>query len=221
MKILLALFLLLASFNNYAKSPSMAYCQNQLLAKPIDNGFTWTLASRMAQALREAEKRYGERDKSWTLLGVEFSKGKQPQVWYPYSQDNKKFIIIQLTEKASCDNKEALFQLSHEVIHLLAPAGGGVKTNVFEEGLAAYFSIQYLKQQGIKVSPEYIGASGYKNAYNDIAALYKSEAEADKRIEMIMLENSKLSELTEGQIMLAFPNVDKVVAARLVEPFKK
>ena len=214
----ITIFLLMSVTASYAESAS-PYCQNQLSAKPTDNGFTWTLASRMAQALREAEKHYGKRDKSWTLLGVEFTTAKQPQVWYPYSQDNEKFLIIQLTQKASCNDKEALFQLSHEVIHLLSPAGGGVKTNVFEEGLAAYFSVQFLKQQGFDVSDKYIGITAYKEAYNAVASLYELEEDADQRIEMLRLENSNLSGLSEEQIIQAFPNIDKDLVARLVAKF--
>ncbi len=194
------------------------YCSNQLLAKPITQGFTWTLTSRLAQALREAEKRYGERDRHWTILGVEFTTNNQPQVWYPFS-DDKKFIIVQLTQKASCDDKEALFQLSHEVIHLLSPTGGGQQASVFEEGLAVYFSIQFLNQLGFQITKNYIQTAGYKNAYEMVAMLYQQEEDVDKKIEILRLENNSLSNITKFQFMQMFPNIDDHLAEQLARKF--
>ncbi len=217
--IILVLFFCLYVTNSYADG-TPAYCNNQLVARPIDNGYTWTLTSHLAQALREAELRYGERDHSWTILGVEFSAGNQPQIWYPYSDKNEKYIIVQLTKKASCDDKEALFQLSHEVIHLLSPIGGEAKSTTFEEGLAAYFSIQFLKKNGFDVTVDYFGTEGYKEAYNAVVALYDAEQDVDSKIEMLRLENPNLSQVTKEQFMQAFINIDESLAERLASPFK-
>ena len=214
----LMLFYFLTS-TAYAEA-NKSYCSNQLLAKPISHGFTWTLTSRLAQALREAEKRYGERDHHWTILGVEFTANGQPQVWYPFSNDDEKFIIVQLTQKASCDDKEALFQLSHEVIHLLSPTGGDQQASVFEEGLAAYFSIQFLNQQNFQASKDYIQTTGYKEAYEAVAMLYQQEEDVDKKIEILRLENNGLSNISKAQFMQAFPNIDEGLAEQLAGKFK-
>lgn len=46
-----------------------------LVAQPREDGTgcTWTLSSRLGQMLREAEEQFGERDKSYTILGIEFN----------------------------------------------------------------------------------------------------------------------------------------------------
>ena len=217
MKLLIGIVLSVLSTMSYAES-SATYCQNQLVAKPTGSGYTWTLTSRLAQALREAEKRYGERDKKWTILGVEFTAEKQPQVWYPYSGDNENFIIVQLTQHASCNDKKALFQLSHEVIHLLSPAGGNVESTVLEEGLATYFSIQYLKQQGFDISPDYISSTSYQDAYAAVETLYNTYDNADSLIEQLRLEYSTLG-LNKQQIMDVITGIDDGLAERLSAKF--
>ncbi len=102
---------------------------------PSGYGHTWTLTTLLGTLLSEAETRYGQRDLTWTPLGIEFI-GDNPQIWYPGGGRN---ISICLSASASRDFHHAAFQLAHEVIHLLAPAGSK-KALVIEEGLATLFS---------------------------------------------------------------------------------
>ncbi len=110
-------------------------------ARPLDGvyGFTWTLASRLGSILGLAEDRFGPRDTSYTLLGIEFG-GEIPQTWYPGSC---RHIIIQLTPACATDTVRACYQLSHECIHLLSPSGGQGGNNL-EEGLATHFCHRYI-----------------------------------------------------------------------------
>jgi hypothetical protein len=50
-----------------------------------ENGFTWTLASRLGEMLHIAEEMFGPRDMQFTILGVDFKEGI-PQTWYPGSR---------------------------------------------------------------------------------------------------------------------------------------
>jgi hypothetical protein len=119
--------------------------------KPLDGigGFTYTLTTLLGVFLREAERRYGPRDKNWTPLGIEFG-GTVPQIWYPGNCGN---ISIMLTESARHNPSQAIFQLAHETIHLLSPLGKRAAT-VFEEGLATAFADD--------MSPRY-GSTCYTN----------------------------------------------------------
>lgn len=47
---------------------------NLVVARPLagGSGYTWTMASRSGEILQTLEERYGPRDHSFTLLGVEF-----------------------------------------------------------------------------------------------------------------------------------------------------
>jgi hypothetical protein len=106
-----------------------------------------------------AQECFGERNKNYTILGIEFS-SSGPMVWYPKSAKN---IVIQLSEEAFSSEKLALYQLAHETIHLLSPSGNN-RANVLEEGLAVYFSWYYLekvyqtKSEGLTRSPAYKSA---------------------------------------------------------------
>lgn len=104
---------------------------------PDKTGFTWTLTSILGKFLREAEDRYGIRDRNWTPIGIEFG-GDTPMVWYP---GNCKNVSIMLSNSARNDPHQAIFQLAHETIHLLSPTGGR-NANVLEEGLATLNSHQ-------------------------------------------------------------------------------
>jgi hypothetical protein len=218
MFILFVVIVFLYGSNSYAKNINKS-CDNTFTAYTTPQGYTWTLTSRMLQILRVAEQHYGKRDKKWTLAGVEFSTEKQPKIWYPYSQQNEKFIIIQLTPKARCNLRESLFQLSHEVIHLLSPAGGDKQTTVLEEGLASYFSINYLKQQGYTVSPQFIADNNYQTAYQAIAALYAAYPNTGQLIKKLRQQFSTFKQITPQKLQQSFPNIPSTMIKKLLSPF--
>jgi hypothetical protein len=112
-----------------------------LTAREIPHGYTWTLASRLGDMLTHAEEMFGERDKEYTILGIEYC-DSGPRIWYPKSKKN---IVIQLTPDALHSEDLAYYQLAHECIHLLSPSGAA-NANVLEEGIAVYFSWWYLKR---------------------------------------------------------------------------
>ena len=196
------------------------FCSSQILANRTDVGFTWTVVSRLSETLKNAEQRYGERDLSWTLLGVEFSDLKQPEVWYPFIKDNRKHIIIQLTKSASKNEKEALFQLSHEVIHLLSPSGPK-GSSVFEEGLASYFSIINLQKLNYDINPNYISEKKYRQAYQLIADLYKNFDQTEVKIKQLRHQTEKMSDITPEQFTKAFPGLGKENAILLAKKYSE
>jgi len=112
-----------------------------IVAKPLPRGggYTWTLASLLGSMLSLAENRFGKRDRTHTILGVEFVDGI-PQCWYPGNCGN---VVVQLSIQCLREPDRACFQLAHEVIHLLAPSGGR-NANVLEEGLATHFQSWYM-----------------------------------------------------------------------------
>ena len=109
---------------------------------PEGNGYTWTLASRLGDMLHIAEKLFGPRDPSYTILGIEFV-SDNPRIWYPGSRGH---IIIQLSPSAATNMSQACYQMAHETVHLLSPSGGKNGTN-FEEGVACYFAAYYMKNR--------------------------------------------------------------------------
>jgi hypothetical protein len=111
--------------------------------------------------LADAEIMFGPRDMSYTPLGIEFY-GDRPFVWYP---GDRKHVSIILTDRARSDTNRAIFQLAHEVIHLLAPTGGA-NAPVVEEGLAALYQQRASEKYDLDmrlVSEPYLAASELTN----------------------------------------------------------
>lgn len=202
-----------------SKSKPIGFCSSQILAHKMKGGHSWTLTTRLGKFLQKAEKEYGVRDKSWTILGVEFSAGGQPTVWYPFSRDNTKFIAIQLTRRAANNKKRALFQLAHETIHLLSPAGPDQQSSVLEEGLATYFSIHALADTGVKIKAQYIGSKPYTQSYILVSKLYKLHSDTGARIKDLRAQGYTLSNISADKLMQSFPNIDAKLAELLTQRF--
>ena len=100
-----------------------------------ESGYTWSHTTILGDLLFTAERKYGARDKSWTILGIEIC-GLHPQIWYPRSSEGARFVSVMLSDAARMNPRQAVFQLAHEVIHLLAPVGRRGSGLVIEEGLA-------------------------------------------------------------------------------------
>jgi hypothetical protein len=63
----------------------------------------------------------------------------QTVLWESSLLTGEKAFIIKLNGKAINDRKDGIFQLSHEVVHLLAPVEQD-EVNYLEVGMATYFS---------------------------------------------------------------------------------
>ncbi len=179
----------------------------ELLGTSFPGGYTWTLTTRLGQALKMAEELYGRRDHGWTLLGVEFSDNGQPQVWYPGSGEGRSNVVIQLTEGAAKDYTVAMFQLAHEVVHVLSPNGTRGAT-VLEEGLASYFSLLYVKKHlNRELEPERWVGSKYMRAYQLVARLDQEYEDMPKRIQLLRQRNggSLSGTLTSRLVQEIFP----------------
>lgn len=160
-----------------------------------NDGYTWTLASRLGGMLRDAEDKFGERDRSYTILGIEFC-GDFPQVWYP---DNCRHVVIQLTESCLTNLQEACYQLAHECIHLLSPSGSNDSTNV-EEGVACYFAAYYMRtefaQQFWPTLPS------YRRAFALVTPRLDADVHCMRRLRK---EHSSFSQIPKEAIAAEFP----------------
>lgn len=190
---------------NHAKENSV--CSAHILAEKTQTGYTWTLASRLGALMVEAQKQFGVRDKEWTLLGVDFTKDQAPSIWYPFSGDDQKMIGILITQQAANNEKEAIFQLAHEVIHTLSPTGPNNSSLVFEEGLASHFSVHAPRKLGISIAPDYFASGKYRSAYQEVEKLYAIYPDASERIKKLRLEIRSFSDLDEATFRKQFPQL--------------
>lgn len=185
-----------------------------LTAREIPHGYTWTLTSRLGDMLFHAEKMFGERDKSFTLLGIEFME-TGPRIWYP--KDNKN-IVIQLTPDALNSEAIAYYQLAHECVHLLSPSGKA-NANVLEEGVAVWFSWWYLKHT-LNVDGEEFTKFA-KNYYTAGLLVEKAlEGNPDFFKEARALR-PEIWEITAREIHALCPGLEEAEAETLAMPFGK
>lgn len=177
---------------------------------PDDKGYDWTLTTILGRFLNEAEELYGPRDKEWTPLGIEFA-GDVPKVWFPR---NGMHISIVLTESAASDPQEAIFELAHEVIHLLAPTHE-TPTIILEEGLATYFAHQMCAKYAINRITT-------KLQYLDAEAKVKSLMQLyPDCIRMLRKIQPTFILMNENLIRTVCPNTPASVSKILTEKFKR
>ncbi|GEM_PF-7043982 len=140
--------------------------ESLIVSNEISPGVSsWTLASRAAHMLREAEKMYGKRQTNILFCGIEFQ-GKVPHIWYP-GGDN---AVIRLTPNCMQDIDRAYFQLSVEIAHLLTPVPG-LEVNNLEEGMTVYFGERYCADNGLRFLG--IGDARYVQAREAFGKLMK------------------------------------------------
>ena len=154
---------------------------------PTQTGYTWTLTSRLGHILRMVEDYFGSRDKSFTLLGLEFC-SSGPNTWFP---SNCKNVIIQLSYFASNDEKQACYQIAHECVHLLSPVTLGNENNL-EEGVATYFASEYMKKF-MADSSWYTTMDSYKEAERIVFKIMAEDMECVKKLRRLEPSLSKVT----------------------------
>jgi len=179
---------------------------------PPESGspYTPTLASRFGQMLEMAEQRFGPRDKSYTILGFEFRAGL-PQIWFP---GGKKRVIVQLDSSNMNDPNLPLFQLAHQSVHLLTPVLPA-DASVLEEGLATYFSKEYMAAYlgGVWLT----GDQKYDRAEVLARKVLLFNADAIKALRKLV---SVISEATAQNILKVCPSLSPQLAEQLVVTFQ-
>jgi hypothetical protein len=179
------------------------------ISHPIRDGGTYTLTTYLGLFLREAEKLAGPRDRSWTILGVEFfgeeREGAVPHNWYP---GNCGQIAIRLTHDVAKDFPRAIFQLAHEVVHLISPSGGRQALNL-EEGFATIFGHAMAEQHA---NFSCVIDNRYRAARDDVRALFEMNPLAIREIRQL---EPRLWMATPEIVARAVPGIDTQLAARL------
>jgi hypothetical protein len=158
-----------------------------------------------------AEEYYGPRDRSYTILGVEFS-NDNPRIWYPGNCGN---VVVQLGPVCATDMSRACFQLAHEAIHLLSPSGSST-TTVLDEGLAEYFSVRYVREEF------------NANWHSDIASYLIAGSLTEQLlaidsgiIRAIRQLQPALHLVTAPDIHATHPDVPPELAVALTQPFQR
>jgi len=150
----------------------------------LPRGFGWTLTTYALKYLDELETICGRRTGVVPYGGVELIPSGNPEVWYP----NSTHIVVRLNVSILNSVPQAIFQLSHEMVHVLCD-GGPHKTAInLEEGIAVWFSkIATDRDSG---NPTYAATSiaadpKYQAAYNLVTQLLNHDSDAIKKLRVI------------------------------------
>ena len=179
--------------------------------RPTNDGYTWTLASRLGHMLGVAQERFGERNLSYTILGVEFC-GDIPQVWYPGDCGH---IVVQLTQGCLTNVVQACYQLAHECIHLLCPSGRPL-TNVLDEGLATHFAHWYVQNEFQFDMPATV--QSYQTARVLVEQLLGLDAGC---IKSIRAQQPAIYKASAADICAGCPACPPEIADQLAKPFTR
>jgi len=174
---------------------------------PTRDGYRFTLTTLLSTMLNDAEQLFGPRDMSYTPVGIEYH-GDRPKIWYP---GTNKHISIILTDNAREDTAQAIFQLAHEVVHILSPTNGS-NAPVIEEGLSALFQERANQIYNLNlrlVSQPYIQATQFANG------LLKGQPNIIKTLRKIEPTFSKWT----PRFLVAEGNISLKLAEQLCEPF--
>lgn len=183
-------------------------------ATPIVGGYSWTIISLLGTILKDAESLYGERDRSFNILGVELCDRDQPIIWYPSACDGRKDVIIQLTKDCETNINKAVFQVSHEVIHCLCPKIGR-QTNVLEEGLATLFSVYESNIHNTGYHPDSLS---YVSAMGKVEELLRLDESIIKKARMT---EPDLSLMTKEMLLDFQPSIKDDLLEILLMPFSE
>ena len=152
------------------------------------------LTNSFIEMLDLAEEYFGDRDKKWTFIGIEFLNNGPYIKYYP----NNKISIVLLKDcsKTFPDHPQLIFQLAHETCHLLFPTEK-LNTNYLIEGISTYFSkiYQEKKYPESKYAIENIKNSKYFIAYQLVEKILKNDSYAIKKIRQKKINITNISNI--------------------------
>ncbi|MFD2247288.1 hypothetical protein [Pontibacter ruber] len=180
----------------------------------MSGGYTYTLTTYATKYLAEAESLYGPRMTNYIYAGIELVAEGGPRTWYPQN----KYVVIQLTHSTASNLRQGIFQLSHEVIHLLSPNGMST-TNNLEEGLATLFSKKVTdRDTGDEDYAEIsIAPTKYYYPYTLVSQLL--DINPDAVIELRKVQ-PMISSITKGDFLKANLEIPEELIEELVKPME-
>jgi hypothetical protein len=172
-------------------------------------GYSWSYTSRLGDMLTHAQNLFGERDKDFTILGIEFIDGG-PSIYYI----GNKQIIIHLPKARLQDHIQGIYELSQEAFHCLSLIPG-TPANILEEGLSCHFAEFYMKHAGFGEgwSPN---SNKYREAKTKAGELLAVDNDLIKKVRKIQ---AKISLITKEQILSINDSVPEPLVEFLTSQF--
>jgi hypothetical protein len=166
--------------------------------------------------LAEAERLYGPRDATYRFAGVRFDP-EGPRLRFSATWDE---IWIELSPSTMIYQDQALHQLAHEVIHLLAP-NRSPSTVMLEEGLAVHFSVYaptFISPTYRRDALKYFITTPEARNYLDALCVYNELVAIEPNAIVVLRQKEpKFHAMDPSFIMSMIPQVREELAERLCE----
>lgn len=172
-----------------------------------------SLIMTLGKLLTQAEEVLGERDKNWTILGADVGTEPFPHIFYP-STGTKQVCILLANDVAT--PIQAIYQLAHEVIHLLNPKGGR-SASVLEEGVATWFS----RTESQRVNPSYSAVVQVESYQQALELAEPLMLNPDPLRKWRSRTGRGLSDVSAQELRELYPDLSEADAAALASPFNR
>ncbi len=180
------------------------------------------LADLTNKLIDEAESLFGNSIQDWNFSGIEINERSPSLMYYPETGK----VTISLSEKIINDDIQLIFQLSHEVCHLLHPSLEFPSlyknsTLVINEGLSTYYSV--IKMQEYFQNSEFVlqnlrtYSTNYYKAYVLVKNLLDFDIQAIRKIREL---RPRIDKLVIDDFEIANLRLGTTLKNNLVEVFK-
>lgn len=161
--------------------------------------------------MNTVESLFWEKDSTFQFIGISLNEDA-PCLYFPNGYEAKK-VEIRITSDCKYNLTKAVFQTSHECVHLLFPNLLGASTYL-EEGIATFFSTWYTKYN---YGPIKISDKKYSLAANMAGMLYQSCPELIKRLRTTEPNTAKI---TKKMILKHYPTLNETLVNALTTNFQ-
>ena len=168
-----------------------------------------------------AEELFGKRDMTWNLCPSMFGE-RNPHI-FPPDPEPLRLVMIKLGRGAHEKWTIALYQMAHEVIHLLNPLHPKQgKASYLEEGVACCFS-SYVQRRSSKQGSDFLrdNLPVYQYAQKLVKRLPCGDIAAAKRIRKEMPPGTSFSSVTAKDLLRIFSTLNIEHAEALTSRFDR
>jgi len=173
--------------------------------------------------LEEAEKMFGPKTE-YLLDGICFGvDGPKVEPSFMAIVSKEKAFVVTLNPVAQSNHDSGVFQISHEVVHLISPLVYAEEedVNFLEEGMATYFSKLITERETGNFDIAILGMNQkplYKDAYELYLKLIETEPCAVKKLRKVQPE---IALITKETFEIAELTTDAELIVKLLKHFPR
>jgi hypothetical protein len=163
------------------------------------------------ELIAQAEALFGRMTSDWKYTGLGFSEAPPHLLYNPEHAG----VMIMLSNRALKDDFQLVFQLAHEVCHLLYPAvsvdlSSEPHTTVLNEGISTFFSVLSVANYfGREAASDAIASlenhsPKYYSAFLNVSSLLERDPQAVRKIRSLQ---TMINDVTKLEVKAMLPDI--------------